>query len=276
MRLLMAWLLLLAGLVVVPRATLSGAGFEALWPDAAAIETYLREAKVTARKAIGTGVTRPDKVTLELDGVVRSAVFKRPEKPHDHWRYELGAYALDKLLELGHVPPTVERSLRGEPGCLQLWVDGVTMVAQTEPPPDLDAWREQVSVMWLFDDLAGNIDRHLNNAIITPQFGLAFIDNSRSFSDKTVLINDLNRRATGTQARYWFEVLSEARPRFPVTYPPRVVERLRTVTDKEIQQAIGRYVPPQRVRALLERRKSIVGRLEEIQPVRVAEPVGAR
>ena len=110
-----------------------------------------------------------------------------------------GAYALDKLLELGRVPPTVERSSRGFRGCLQLWVDGVTIVAQKDRPTDLQAWREQVSVMWLFDDLAGNVDRHLNNAIVTPEFGLAFIDNSRAFNDKPALINDLNKRASGTR-----------------------------------------------------------------------------
>jgi hypothetical protein len=51
----------------------------------------LEESQVTARKKIGTGVTNPEKVTLELNGVVRNAVFKKIDETTDNWRNEVAA-----------------------------------------------------------------------------------------------------------------------------------------------------------------------------------------
>ncbi|MGH9333618.1 MAG: hypothetical protein ACRD21_07705, partial [Vicinamibacteria bacterium] len=150
------------------------------WPDGEEIERFLREAKITERKKIGEGITNPEKVTLELDGVVRNAIFKKVDKDHDSWRSEVAAYELDKVLGLGMVPPTVPRSIKGRKGCLQLWVTGTTMSKFEGDFPDLERWREQVSVMWLFDDLIANIDRHLNNAMVSPDFRLMLIDNSKT------------------------------------------------------------------------------------------------
>ena len=174
-----------------------------LWPDREQIEHFLKKAKVTERKKIGTGVTHPEKVTLELDGAVRHAAFKKIDEKFDNWRNEVAAYELDKLLGIGMVPPTVERSVGGRAGCLQLWVTGSTMDQNDIRFPDIERWRDQVSVMWLFDDLIANVDRHLNNAMASPGYRLMLIDHSRSFRDNEELRNDLNAKVDGTNARLW-------------------------------------------------------------------------
>jgi hypothetical protein len=235
------------------------------WPAGPLIEEFLKEARVVERTSVGTGITNPEKVTLELHGVVRFAIFKQVEQQTDSWQFEVAAYELAKLFEIGNVPATVARTLRGRRGCLQLWIEGVTLAKLTSPPADLERWREQVSTLWLFDDLIANIDCHLNNAIVTPNFNLAFIDNSKSFRPERRLLNNLDSGAGGTQARYWMVPIEQKPVRYPVRYPERLIENLRSVRDDEIRKAVGRYMDRGNVRLLLERRKMILKRIDEMK-----------
>jgi hypothetical protein len=234
------------------------------WPEREAIEHFLREAKITERKKIGEGITNPEKVTLELDGVVRNAIFKKVDKDHDSWRSEVAAYELDKLLGLGMVPPTVPRSIKGRKGCLQLWVTGTVMAKFEGEFPDIEKWREQVSVMWLFDDLTANIDRHLNNAMVSPDYNLMLIDNSKTFRYQKTLLNDLNGSGTGTHAKFWNVAYDAARERYDTRYPAAFIERLRRVTKKEIEDAIKPYIWGQDRGLVLERRDLILRRIDEM------------
>jgi hypothetical protein len=260
-------LLALVLFFAVAIAPLAGQTLKPLWPDAEEIEHFLKKAKVVERKKIGSGITNPEKMTLELDGVTRHAVYKRVDQSYDSWQFEVAAYHIDRLLGLGHVPPTVERSIGGRKGCLQLWVEGITLAKFEGTPPDLDAWRTQVSVMWLFDDLIANIDRHMNNAIVTPDYGLAFIDNSKTFRSHDELLNDLNRGATGTHARYWLVPYDKDRREYATRYPEAVVERLRALTKQEIKKALSPHVYGNAVDRLLKRRELILARLEEMKTV---------
>jgi hypothetical protein len=245
-----------------PRALAQRMGTE--WPDREEIERFLREAKVTERRKIGEGITNPEKVTLELDGVVRNAILKKVDKDHDSWRNEVAAYELDKLLGLGMVPPTVPRSIKGRKGCLQLWVTGTVMSKYEGEFEDIEKWRTQVSVMWLFDDLIANIDRHLNNAMVSPEGNLILIDNSKTFRYQKTLLNDLNASGTGTHAKFWNVAYDAARERYETRYPASFVERLRRVGDKEIEKAIKPYVWGHNRELVLERRKLILRRLDEL------------
>jgi len=234
------------------------------WPDRAAIEHFLREAKITERKKLGEGITNPEKVTLELDGVVRNAIFKKVDKDHDSWRSEVAAYELDKVLGLGMVPPTVPRSVKGRKGCLQLWVTGTVMSKFEGELPDVDKWREQVSMMWLFDDLIANIDRHLNNAMVSPDHQLLLIDNSKTFRYQKTLLNNLNASGTGTHAKFWYVAYDAARESYETRYPASLIERLRRVSEDEIEKAIKPYVWGQNRAQVLERRALILRRIDEL------------
>jgi hypothetical protein len=234
------------------------------WPDREEIEHFLKEAKITERRKIGEGVTNPEKVTLELDGIVRNAIFKKVDKDHDSWRAEIAAYELDKVLGLGMVPPTVPRSVKGRKGCLQLWVTGTVMAKFEGEFADLEDWREQVSVMWLFDDLTANIDRHLNNAMVSPEGNLILIDNSKTFRYQKTLLNDLNGSGTGTHAKFWAVAYDDSRERYETHYPGSFVEKLRRVSEDEIEKAIKPYIWGQNRDLVLERHQLILRRLDEI------------
>jgi hypothetical protein len=232
------------------------------WPDREWIERFLREGKITERKKIGEGITNPEKVTLELDGQQMNAILKKVDKDHDSWRAEVAAYELDKLLGLGMVPPTVPRSVGGRKGCLQLWVTGVTMSKFEGKFPDMQAWRDQVSIMWLFDDLIANIDRHLNNAMVSPDYQLILIDNSKTFRYQKTLLNDLNGVGTGTHAKFWGVEYDGDREKYETRYSRALVERLRSLTKKEIEGAIKSYVWGQNRRLVVERRDLILSRID--------------
>ncbi len=245
-------------------STASADELKPLWPDAAGIELFLQKAKVVERHKLGSGITNPDKVTLELNGVTRQAIYKKVDQSYDSWQFEVAAYRLDKLLEVGRVPPTVERSIGGRRGCLQLWVEGTTLAKFEGTPTDLDAWHLQVSVMWLFDDLIANIDRHMNNAIVTPDFALAFIDNSKTFRSHKELLNGLNHGVTGTHARYWLVPYDKDRQEYPTRYPPALIERLRALTKQDIKKALSPHIYGNALDRVLERRELILKRLGEM------------
>jgi len=245
-----------------PHAAAQRMGTE--WPDREAIEHFLREAKITERKKLGEGITNPEKVTLELDGVVGNAIFKKVDKDHDSWRSEVAAYELDKVLGLGMVPPTVPRSVKGRKGCLQLWVTGTVMAKFEGEFPDVEKWHEQVSVMWLFDDLIANIDRHLNNAMVSPDYQLMLIDNSKTFRYQKTLLNDLNGSGTGTHAKFWNVAYDDARESYETRYPASLIERLQRVSEDEIEKAIKPYIWGQNRDLVLERRELILRRLDEL------------
>ncbi len=258
LRFVFLFVLLLTGFL--PRVTLA----QSQWANREEIENFLREAKITDRKKIGEGITHPEKVTLELDGVVRYAVYKKVDKDHDSWRNEVAAYELDKLLGLGMVPPTVPRGIHGRKGCLQLWVTGTTMSHYEGTFPDIEKWREQVSVMWLFDDLTANIDRHLNNAIVSPDQDLILIDNSKTFRYQKTLLNDLNATGTGTNARFWGVEYDANRESYATRYPRALIERLRSLTKDEIKDAIKPYIWGQDRDLVVERRALILSRVDSM------------
>ena len=65
---------------------------------------------------VGRGVTKPQKVTLELDGERIDAIWKtldrRPNATYrESWEAEVAAYRLSRELRLDLVPPTVERRI---------------------------------------------------------------------------------------------------------------------------------------------------------------------
>jgi hypothetical protein len=91
-------------------------------------EKYLTAAAAVSVVQGGAGRTEPWRVRLELDGVKRWAQFKYMDRPRpnpipDCYKYELAAYKLSNYLDLGFVPPVVERTINKYPGSLQIFVE---------------------------------------------------------------------------------------------------------------------------------------------------------
>lgn len=244
---------------------LSQVGPTSVWPDGARLEQLLREGKLVSQKKIGAGVTDSSRVTLDLAGERIDAIFKSYHRENDSWRREVAAYELDKWIGLGMVPPTIERSVKGKRGCVQLWVEGEIMVDAESDPDDKDLWRHQVSTMWLFDYLTANTDRHLNNALVSPDGQLVLIDNSRAFRTYTGVLPRIDEARGATRARFWLVEYDQDRQRFETHYRDELIERIRALTPKDLKQTIGKHIDRPARDALLSRRDRILAQIDEMR-----------
>jgi hypothetical protein len=232
-----------------------------------AIERFLATARVIAIEPIGMGITDPDRVTLELDGVTHDAVYKdiddepRPggteveggfiASLQDSYRLEIAAYVVDRIIGLGMVPATIKRRIRGYDGSLQWWVDSkmteAGRIKQGIDPPDRLAWNQEVLKLRLFDRLIYNIDRNLDNLLITETFEIRLIDHSRSFQNFARLRN----------------------PEQLTMFSRSLLKGLERLEYEDLKERLGEpnYLLDGQIRALLERRDLIL----ELAEQRVAE-----
>ena len=220
-------------------------------------EAFLREAEIVDRKVIATGITLPQSLQLEYRGVRRRAAFKsleveipnqlvtvgaeRQQGLRDSWKFEVAAYELDKLLGFGLVPVTVVRKIDDREGALIDWVDGVLPEFDTPPSEfQLSQWEIEVAKVWLFDYLAYNIDRTPDNLLVAEGFKVHLIDHSRAFQGFLVPMRPLSR------------------------FPRGVVDKLRRLEEDDFRKALGDYLTRDEMRALLERRKRVLERVDEL------------
>ena len=222
----------------------------------AAAEEFLKKAKVVRVKPIGTGVTLPEKVTLELDGVERFAAFKSIDEKRlgvtqlstgppevnfqDSWQTEIPAYVVDMTIGLGMVPATIERRVQNKVGSLQWWVASMMPEAERQKqklePPDREAWDREVLKMKLFDQLIYNVDRHSNNILITPDFRLRLIDHSRSFRAQKALRN----------------------PEQLTRFSKSLLDGLQRLNYQDLRKQTSRYLVDAQIKTLIERRDAIL------------------
>jgi hypothetical protein len=220
-------------------------------------EAFLKNAKIVGAEKIGEGVTKPRKLDLELGGLKSFAVWKRPSGigagTTDKWECEIAAYRLDKLLGLGMVPPTVERSHHLSAGSLQLWADlpmsELKMHQEGIAPPagraaDLEKAR---ALQRAFDNLIANTDRTLQNIRYTPDWRLILIDHSRAFRDSSPYVERLIFGRNGLSLKTAVGPL-----------PRPLVEALRGLTAKAVREAAGKYLTSSEIRAVLARRDLIL------------------
>ncbi len=236
------------------------------WPESDRLEEFLVQGEIVARARLVTGVTESTKVTLQLGDERHEAIFKKIDEPNDSWRHEVAAYELDKLLGLGMVPPTVRRKDKGKLGCLQLWVEGVTLDQLDQPPPDLEGWRRQVSAMWLFDYLTANNDRHANNVLASPDYRLLMIDNSRAFAQFSTPLRTMTQTGGATRALFWISDFDPDLSHYETSYSPELVERLRALNDDELKSALGSFVDRSERSRLLARRDTILQTIASLHP----------
>jgi hypothetical protein len=218
------------------------------------IEEFLAQAKIIALKDIGEGVTFPQKATLELDGVRHYGVFKTIDdyakvkqldrgvelEFQDSWKNEIAAYELDKMLGLGMVPATVERTYNGTKGSLQFFVDSKMSEAERvknkmQPPARFD-WEEQIARIRMFDNLIYNTDRHMNNLLITADWKIRLIDHSRTFRP--------------------FDQLKDAKQL--TRFSRSLLEKMAELNEPVLQEHLGKYLTSYQIHGLLKRRDAIM------------------
>lgn len=233
------------------------------FPSDAELEHFLRHAEVVGAEPVGAGITNPQKLTLELDGVRRSAIFKDvdvfiEETAHagrwelgftDRYTFEVAAYRLDRLLALGLVPVTVVREVDGRQGSVQHWVEDVTTLTEglkdDREIPNFDLLLQRLTLMYVFDSLIGNIDRNTDNVLLNlAEDRFYLIDHSRTFRS-TRDVEDLTRRRV-------------------VPIPAPVAESLRALDRSILERHLGDLVSGAQARAILKRRDLVLEQLEEL------------
>ena len=175
-------------------------GSELTFQNHAEIRNFLSNATVVAMEDIPVGVTKPKKVTLEMNGVKAYAAFREvnvvKERQRmadgtfamffrDNYKNEVAAYELGLMLGFTNIPPAVLRAIEGSEGSLQLWVDGPitekARMAEGKSAPDKVRWRRQIFDMDIFDALINNLDRNQGNILWDDDWNLWMIDHTRSF-----------------------------------------------------------------------------------------------
>ena len=225
------------------------------------LEDFLRAAKIVQAKAIPEGVTLPQKLTLELNGVTRFGAFKSIDvsKPvqqfdagqielgfQDSWKTEVAAYELDKLIGLDMVPATVERTYNSKKGSEQFWVDSMMSEAdrlqKKTDPPNAQQWNLAFQKVQLFDNLIYNTDRHMNNLLITKDWEIVLIDHSRSFR----IFKDLKQ------------------PKSMTRFSKALLEGIQRLNTQNLTEHLGKYISKAQIEALLKRRDAIVAQAKKM------------
>ncbi len=219
------------------------------------IEHFLRTARVTKSKLLGTGVTLPHKLTLTDGNVVHNGIFKTIDEHKsgmtqlssggevdfkDSWKYEVAAYEMDKLLGIGMVPVTVEREVEHETGSLQIWIENAMTeadrVKKKLTPPDPETWNNAMFKVRVFDALIYNFDRNLGNLLIGPDWKLYMIDHTRSF-----------------------KILSELKSPGGLTrFSVSLMEALKKLDKMTVREKCGRYLTGPEIEGMFSRRDKIV------------------
>ena len=222
-------------------------------------ERFLATARVVRTRSAAVGVTGTLRATLTDGRITHDASIQTIDEYkarfegqrgvefdfRDSWRYNVAAYRLDRLLDLGMIPPSVERTYRSTPGSFTWWVDDVLMdeaerMKKKMPPRDIRQWNEQMWHVRLFDQLIYNVDRNLGNLLIDTEWRIWMIDHSRSF-----------------------RLINKPRSIESVTRCDRALfDRLKALDKAAVTSAIGKYLTTYEVDALLKRRDAIVEHLE--------------
>ena len=205
------------------------------------IEAFLKAAEVAKLEEIGDGVTEPSKATLVPGGLAEAFTWKdiKPGIHRGHWesyQAEIAAYELDKLLEIGMTPPTVQRRLKRELGAAMLWVaPAETFKAMGGPPnpPNLHIgrWNWQLIRAKMFHNLIYNKDPNLGNWLVDPAWNLIIIDNSRAFTAET---DKRVHKLTRVDRDLW--------------------DRMLALDEAALQSTLGEWLGDKEIRAILKRR----------------------
>ena len=225
------------------------------------IERFLLEGNVIDEKEIPVGITRPLKLTLELDGETMVAAFKTidsmkvgktdfPDGSHemnfvDSYENDRAAYLLDRQLGLHMVPVVVLRKYKGKSGAMVAWVgdafDERERLAKNLKPDDYRVLTRQRDQMKIFEALLFNVDLNQTNMLYTEDWKLHLIDHSRAF-------------------RSWKSV-PKTFMQNQITLTRELLVNLEALEELQLRELLKGLVPKTKVKALMRRRDTILEKI---------------
>lgn len=222
-------------------------------------EIFLRTANIIDQEQLLTrnAVTEPWKLTLEKDRITRNALWKDIQGKNkgfiEGWKYEIAAYRLDKFLGLNMVPPTVEKKFRGKSGSCQLWIESemdIRMKVQKNiavPTEKAKSFERAGYIQQAFDNLIGNIDRHMGNVLITKDWRAILIDHSRAFRTEDQFTEQLLFRDHSIDQNFIMKEL-----------PRAFVDKIKVLDYDLVKQIVGEYLTKEEIRALIKRKELLI------------------
>ena len=209
----MVSLLLLAVLMLMAAEAPDVTGLPLTGDEAVA---FLEHAEVVGQPEgfDAVAITEPVRVTLSDGERTLRAIFKdedtlypsfrfgdgrEVDRVHDSYTHEIAAFELDRMLDLGLVPPCVARTLFGHRGALCLWVENAMNEADRRQrelePPDRVAWGGRVALVRVFQQLISDQDySNIRNILVDGNFQAYKVDSSMAFRGDRRLLDE--RRLT--------------------------------------------------------------------------------
>jgi hypothetical protein len=221
---------------------------------------FLLTAKIISQKGTSDGITGSTRATLQNELGTHDAHIQsideykaRYDTPlgtqinfKDTYKFNIAAYILDRILNLGLIPVTVERKVGGKTSAVTWWIDDVLMnerdrLKDKVTPPNPDKWNEAMYVVRVFDQLIANTDRNLGNIVITKNWDMWMIDHTRAFRTYHDLLEAKNL----------------------VKCDRALLQALRDLNKPVLKQQMGRYMTGMEIDGLLARRDKIVKFFDE-------------
>jgi len=223
--------------------------------------SFLKTAKIIDIEKLGMGTTRPWRVLLAKDGIQARAIFRYVEKKKtkadlgkqgtmynflDSHRHEVAAFHLGRLMGLDCIPPVVLRTIRAKRGSLQLWVENTMTetdrILKNIQPKSGIVWARQNQMMHNFDYLIYNFDRNQGNILYDSDWNCWFIDHTRSF--RTLGEPETIKQIIWCEKSFW--------------------EKLKSVSEENIQAHLDSYLAPPQIQKVLERRRKLISHIEQL------------
>jgi hypothetical protein len=223
------------------------------------LEEFMRTAPVVSVKDIGTGVTKPKRVTQQRGDLTNDAVFKyhdshpgmqgfdkyiaRRYNDSDRYVNDVAAYKLDRRLGLEMVPTAVLAEVQGDPGALSDWVENAInerdRLEQEVPFDSYCPQWEQYRLRFVFDILIHNDDRNLTNLLWTrDDFMLRFIDHTLAF------------RSTEKRPKQYRKV--------DVEVSDLLASKLKALNEADLKRELSPYLHERQIEGILARRDLIL------------------
>lgn len=217
------------------------------------VEYFLAKAEIINKipEAV-PGRTAAWKIDLDDGKSLRRAFFKpindpRPARLPESYKYELAAYAMDKLIGFNRIPPTIEREINGYEGSLQIRIENCMGLDEQQmkglSPPDPEAYANALEEINVFENLVYSERKELDDILIHQNsWDIYRVDFSQAFDPTPTLIP--NQKITRCSAILF--------------------KNLQELSNDLIKVRFQPYLNEEEISGLLQRKSLIIKTIQEL------------